>query len=126
MKSAMVICRDTVDPVAVLAAVAHKRGYSVAVAPGYAQITNLVGRLFTVMAGESDYEQWDEEDRNLLVASVEAPNRLFRGFAVECRWERLFCELVSDFGAAVEDVWVVDSDGVVWSWDDLDPERIVL
>ena len=43
----------------------------------------------------------------LVGASVEV-------YAVECRWEPMFTELVRQVGQAVPGTWVIDGDGVVW------------
>jgi hypothetical protein len=46
---------------------------------------------------------------------------------VECRWEDLFTDVVSRMSAKLDfPLWVLDSDGNVWSADAIDPDRLVL
>ena len=47
-------------------------------------------------------------------------------FAVECRSEPMFAEVVRRIGHAVPGTWVIDGDGVLWDSTRVDPANVRL
>ena len=85
------------------------------------------GRLFTIFRAPDQAAEALAEpvvagpglDRLPDLANVEV-------YAVECRWEPMFAEVLHAIGQAVPGTWVVDGSGVVWDSTRVDPAKVQL
>ena len=98
-----------------------------AVADGMIQFRDPDGRLFTMFRAP---EQTAEALAGPLVAGP-GLDRLpdlanVEVYAVECRWEPMFAEVVQLVGQAVPGTWVIDGDGVIWDSTMVDPATVRL
>lgn len=112
MKGAYVV---SADPAFWLSTTRLLSGLGADVVDGMVHFRDPGGRLFTIVrAPEQTAEALSEPlvagpglDQLPDLANVEV-------YAVECRWEPMFTELVRQVGQAVPGTWVIDGDGVVW------------
>ena len=93
------------------------------------QIQDPEGRLFTLY--DEVEEEWMWEVRNephTFMSGADQPDlQTVSVCYVQCRWEDLFTDVVSRMSAKLDfPLWVLDSDGNVWSADAIDPDRLVL
>ena len=124
MKGAIVVVTPPTNLLAELAVVASESGFTVRVGGESVQVSDAEGRLLTMFEDADPGWEWRHATPIGTDRQVELSG--FGGFATECRWEALFCELIGALGARVRDVQVVDGDGVLWPADQLDASRIRL
>ena len=124
MKGATVVCEPSVQLLPHLAAVARALGLSVQVDDDSVQVADPEGHLLTMFAdAEPD---WEWRNATPLGRKEAVDLGCLAGYAVECRWEQMFCDVVGALGARVAPLWVVDGDGVLWSARELDRARLRL
>jgi hypothetical protein len=91
----------------------------------FVQLATKDGRLFTA-DGEAE-PRWEWAASDTMADGSAAPDLSGAlGWAVECRWEALFCQVVAAVADLVPDLLVVDGDGVVWRGAEVDPDTIRL
>jgi len=98
-----------------------------AVADGMIQLRDAEGRLFTMF--QAPVQRAEALAVPLVAASGldQLPNLAdVEVFAVECRSEAMFANVVHLIGAAMPDTWVIDGDGIVWHSTKVDPMTVRL
>ena len=96
---------------------------------GVVQIIDSVGHLFTLYERVPDGTEWEFQDGSFTAApGVQQPDmRCVVACPFECRWPDLVTRLANRISrTADEPTWVLDSDGVVWDAENVDPGEVVL
>jgi hypothetical protein len=96
---------------------------------GFAQLVDDRGRYFTWYGPAGPEFEYDLRDPPESVRGAGTPPDIHTASAcyVECRWEDLFIDLVQRISRRVsESVWVLDSAGVLWLAEELDPNELRL
>jgi hypothetical protein len=91
------------------------------------QVSDSQGRLFAMYNGaEPDWEWRNAEGLEAFDGRTLPDMSNWFGYAIECRWEDLFCQVLRVLGASVPNLFVIDGDGFVWPAAEVDPSRIRL
>lgn len=124
MKGAIVLVERSVPFLAALNEVRADLGLDLQHADDYSlQLSDPDGRLLTAFATAEPESEW--VDALVADSGQGAQADRLTGHSVECRWEDLFCKVVEALAARVA-AWVVDSDGVLWRGDSVEPGRLRL
>jgi hypothetical protein len=95
-----------------------------------AQIRDDADRLFTVYSDVSPGCEWEYREGPFVLAYPEMRLPDFASVTacvIECRWEDLFVAHVRRIADRLsQPAWVLDSDGVVWPADNVNPHRVLL
>ncbi len=126
MKGALVVCRGSVDLLAVLADVADQSTQLEATAyDGSTQLMDERGRRLTAFADPVPPDEWEPERQAVAERVVVAHPEELSAHEVECRWEDLFCCVIRA-AAKIACLVVVDGNGEVHLAAEVEPDSIQL
>ena len=124
MKGAIVVCAPPVQLLTELVTIASELSLGVSIGGDSVQLSDPEGRLLTMF--DNAEPDWEWRNATLLGSGEAVDLGCLTGYAVECRWEQMFCEVIGALDARVGSLWVVDGDGVLWPAKQLDASRIQL
>lgn len=125
MMGAALVVSPSVEFLTALEEVASELGLGRFRGDGNVQLTDSEGRLLTAFDDVLPEDVWNDATPRGAKAPLHVTGVV--GYAVECRWADLFCEVLGTVAAnARTPMWVSDTDGVLWEATDLDPAEICL
>lgn len=124
MKSALLVCDESVDAMTLLATAGQRIGLEVRVFEGSVQMRDSRDRLLTAF---DDAYHGVEDWLSVGLSRFEADGLLTpRAFVIECRWEDLFCEVLQLAAQQTRHLFVIDSEGEVHVGSALDESTVSL